>query len=83
MYFALATVHMRNLVIRVTIEKSYGYGLYVSNVWDRSVITDSCFISNNEYVGMYVGMINAVLIHCIDPEHPASCDWWKSLHKLF
>ena len=63
---ALAMFTMRNLVIsRVTIEKSYGYGLYVSNVWNRSVITDSCFIGNNEYVSMYQ--------RCIHPEYPASC----------
>ena len=29
------------------------------------MITDSCFISNNEYVGKYQ--------RCIDPEYPASC----------
>ena len=61
---ALAVFHMRNLVIsRVTIEKSYGYGLHVNNVWNKSVITDSCFISNNEYVYQ----------RCIDPEYPSSC----------
>ena len=60
---ALAVFHMRNLVIsRVTVEKSYGYGLHVSNVWNKSVITDSCFISNNEYVSIYQ--------RCI---RPASC----------
>ena len=67
LYFALAMFDMQNLVIsRVTIEKSYGYGLYVSNVWNRSVITDSCFISNNEYVRMYQC--------CIHPEYSASCN---------
>ena len=65
-YYALAMFHMRNLVIsRVTIEKCYGYGPHVSNVWNRSVITDSCFISNNEYVSMYQ--------RCIHPEYPSSC----------
>ena len=62
-YIALAMFHMQNLVIsRVTIEKSYGFGLYIVNVWNRSVITDSCLISNNEYVSMYQCCI-----------HPASC----------
>ena len=65
-YFALAIVGVHNLVISgVTVEKSYGYGLYGFNIWNRSAITDSCFISNNEYVGKYQ--------RCIDPEHPASC----------
>ena len=65
-YAAFFIVHMQNLVIsRVTIEKSYGFGLFGANIWNRSVITDSCFISNNEYVGKYQ--------RCIDPEYPASC----------
>ena len=65
-YYALAIIAVQNLLIsRVTIEKSYGYGFYGFNIWNRSVITDSCFISNNEYVGKYQ--------RCIDPEHPASC----------
>ena len=65
-YIALATWQVQNLVIsRVTIEKSYGFGLYGTSIWNRSVITDSCFISNNEYVGKYQ--------RCIDPEYPASC----------
>ena len=65
-YIALAMTNVQNLVLsRVTIEKSYGYGLFEMNIWNRSVITDSCFISNNEYVGKYQ--------RCIDPEYPASC----------
>ena len=65
-YIALAMLHVHNLVIsRVTVEKSYGFGVFASNIWNRSVITDSCFISNNEYVGKYQ--------QCIDPEYPASC----------
>ena len=65
-YFAIAIIGVQNLVIsKVIIEKSYGYGLYGFNIWNRSVITDSCFISNNEYVGKYK--------RCIDPGHPASC----------
>ena len=65
-YVALAMFHVQNLVIfRVTVEKSYGFGIYGFNIWNRSVITDSCFISNNEYVGKYQ--------RCIDPEYPASC----------
>ena len=65
-YIALAMFQVENLVIsRVTVEKSYGFGLYGRNIWNSSVITDSCFISNNEYVGKYQ--------RCIDPEYPASC----------
>ena len=65
-YFALAILQVQNLVIsRVTIEKSYGFGVYAVNIWNRSVITDSCFISNNEYVGKYQC--------CIDPKYPATC----------
>ena len=65
-YAAFVMVQIQNLVIsRVTIEKSYGYGLLAGNIWNRSVITDSCFFSNNEYVGRYQ--------RCIDPEYPASC----------
>ena len=65
-YFALAVLYVHNLVIsRVTVEKSYGFGLFAANIWNRSVITDSCFISNNEYVSMYQ--------RCIDPKYPASC----------
>ena len=65
-YIALGMLHVQDLVIsRVTVEKSYGFGLFASNIWNRSVITDSCFISNNEYVGKYQ--------RCIDPEYPASC----------
>ena len=53
-YIALAMVNVQNLVIsRVTVEKSYGFGVFAENIWNRSVITDSCFISNNEYVGKY------------------------------
>ena len=65
-YFALAIVQVQNLVMsRVTIEKSYGFGLFGMNIWNRSVITDSCFLSNNEYVGRYQ--------RCINPEYPATC----------
>ena len=65
-YFALAILQVQNLAMsRVTIEKSYGFGLFGMNIWNRSVITDSCFISNNEYVGKYQ--------RCINPEHPATC----------
>ena len=65
-YFALVIVYTRNLVTsRVTIEKSYGFGLYLFNAWNSSVITDSCFIRNNEYVSKYQ--------RCIDPEYPGSC----------
>ena len=65
-YFALAVLYVHNLVIsRVTVEKSYGFGLYAVNIWNKSVITDSCFISNNEYVGKYQ--------QCIDPTSPATC----------
>ena len=65
-YAAFLIGHVQNLVIsKVTIEKSYGFGLFGANIWNKSVIIDSCFISNNEYVGKYQ--------RCIDPEYPASC----------
>ena len=63
--------YVHNLVIsRVTVEKSYGFGVFAANIWNRSVITDSCFISNNEYVGKYQ--------QCIDPDLPCNLYRWKS-----
>ena len=65
-YIALLMFYVQNLVIsRVTVEKSYGFGVFAVNIWNRSVITDSCFISNNEYVGKYQ--------RCIDPDYLATC----------
>ena len=65
-YIALAMWNVHNLVLsKVTVEKSYGFGLYGMNIFNRSLITDSYFINNNEYVSRHQ--------RCIDLKYSASC----------
>ena len=65
-HVAIAIVEVHGLELhKVTVEKSFGYGLLGTNIWNRSIINDSHFVDNNEYIGKYQ--------QCIDPNKVATC----------
>ena len=65
-HIAIAIVEVHGLELhKVTVEKSFGYGLLGTNIWNRSIINDSHFVDNNEYIGKYQ--------QCIDPNKVATC----------
>ena len=65
-HVAIAIVEVHGLELhKVVVEKSFGYGLLGTNIWNRSIINDSHFVDNNEYIGKYQ--------QCIDPNKVATC----------